>query len=123
MRGAYGLLVTALDLTRSTTTFASSSTINLWIPAFKASFNPSLKAQNSAIMLVAKPMDLANPLNQLPLQSLISPPPPAQPRFPQEAPSVFNLYHPSGGLDHFTWIMDLLFTCLTLPTQKKNSTA
>ena len=37
---------------RSTTTFASNSTTNCWIPSFKASFNPSLNAQNSAVMLV-----------------------------------------------------------------------
>ena len=71
-RGANGLLVTALDLTRSTTTFASNSTINLWIHVFKASFNPSLNAHNSAVMLVANPIDLTNPLSQLPLQSLIN---------------------------------------------------
>ena len=43
-KGEYGLLVSTLELTRSTTTFASNSTINLWIPSLKACFKPSLKA-------------------------------------------------------------------------------
>ena len=81
-RGDYGLLVSTLELTRSTTTFTSNSTINLWIPSLKASFKPSLKAQNLVVILVANPMDLANHLNQFPLQSLIKPPPPTLPRFP-----------------------------------------
>ena len=116
-RGKYGLLVSTLKFTRSTTTRTSNSTIKFSIPSLKASFRLSLNAQNSADMLVAKPMDLANPLSHFPLQSLINPPPPALPGFPQEAPSKLSLNHPSGGLDHFTCIETLCLTFIIFPTQ------
>ena len=92
-RGEYGLLVSKLEFTRSTTTRASNSTIKFWIPSLKANFRPSLKAQNSAETLVAQPMDLTYPLSHFPLQSLINPLPPALPGFPQEAPSELSLNH------------------------------
>ena len=122
-RGACDLLVAELDLIRSTTTFASNSTISCWIPSFKASFNPSLNAQNSVVMLIAYLIDLAYPLIHNPLQSLIRPPPPTLPGFPHEAPSEFSLNHPTRGLNHFTYRIVFCLAFLIVPIQWKNSTA
>ena len=57
--------------------------------------------------LVAKPMDLAKPLTQCLLLSLISPPLPALPGFPPEAPSVLSLNHSSGGLGFYATLDDM----------------
>ena len=111
-RGRYGLLAPPVEVMRLTTTLASNSTTNFWTPMPKASFNPSLSAQNSTTKLEACPMDLENPLIHFPLQSLIKPPPPALPGFPLEAPSVFNLNHCSSGLLYFT---GMKINCFFLP--------
>lgn len=52
--------------TRSTITFASSSTSNWMMPRWDASTNPSLKAQNLAMILVATPIYLIQPLTHFP---------------------------------------------------------
>ena len=101
-KGTYGLLAPPVEVKRLTTTLASNSITNLKTPMSKASFNPSLSTQNSAIKLEACPMDLEKPLIHFSFQSLTKPPPPTLPGFPFEAPSVFNLNHCPGGLFHFT---------------------
>ena len=72
----------------------------------------------SARTLVVCPIDLEYPLTQSPWQSLITPPPPALPRFPMEAPSEFNLNQPEEGLVQLTGKGILGETYLILLTQK-----
>ena len=112
-----------LDSTRLTTTWASNSTCKWLIPSWAASINPSRKAQNSAATLVVFPIFLIKPFTHFPLWSRISPPPPAHPGFPCDAPSEFNLYHPGSGLfQQIGLTVQCLIFCLLL-TQKKNSRA
>ena len=71
--------------------------------------SPSLKAHSSASKLDVTPMFLEKPNTQLPISSLRIPPPPANPGFPKEEPSVFNFHQPLLGLSHLTsFIMNLL---------------
>ena len=91
----YELLGVFLERIGSTTTLASNSTAKCVIPSCEASVRPSLRAQNSAIMLVLIPKYLIYPLIHLPQESRMSPSPPAFPRLPKEAPSELSLNHPS----------------------------
>ena len=59
--------------------------------------NPSLTAQSSTEMLDVKPIALANPNTQFPLQSRMMPPPPTSLGFPRANPYVFSLTQFSGG--------------------------
>ena len=122
-KAAHELLMALLDSTRLTTTWASNSTCKWLIPSWAASINPSRKAQNSATTLVVFPIFLIKPFTHFPLWSRISPPPPAHPGFPCDAPSEFNLYHPGSGLfQQIGLTVQCLIFCLLL-TQKKNSRA
>ena len=74
-RDVYELLGVFLERTRSTITLASNSFAKCVIPSCEASMRLSLRAQNSAMMLVLKPMYLIYPLIHLPWESRMSPPP------------------------------------------------
>ena len=67
-------------VTRFTAIFASSSTTIFATPIFFAITSPCRKADNSAMILLAKSNLLENPITQFPKASRISPPPPASPR-------------------------------------------
>ena len=84
---------------------------------------PSRKAHHSAITLAVCPIDLKNPLTQIPWQSLITPPPPTLPGFPHDASSVFSLCHPTNSLVHLTRIAILEKTSRILLTWKNYSLA
>ena len=73
-RDVYELLGVFLERIRFTTTLASNSTAKCVIPSCEASMRPSLRAQNSAIMLVLIPICLIYPLIHLPQESYLSPP-------------------------------------------------
>ena len=105
--GRKELLTTELDCTKSTTILASSSTSISCIPSWEARIRPSLRAQNSAIVLVANPTDLEKPFTHPPEQFLINPPAPVAPGFPREAPSVLSFIQPVRGFSHLTGIKTL----------------
>ena len=97
----------------------SSSEHQYLKPASVCTSNP----QNSATMLETCPMDLENPFTQLPPQYLIRPPLLAFPGLPKDAPLVFNLHHPKGGLPHLMGMMTSCLCDLVLLTLNKYSRA
>ena len=122
-REEYELLGDLLDWTRSIMTLASISTMSWAMPSYFANIRLSLKAHNSAVMLVANPMRLINPLIHFPWWSRTKPPPLALLGFPRDAPSVFNLYHPGGSLIQHTGVAIRCLNFWPFPTQKKYSLA
>ena len=92
-----GLLVLFIKLE---ITLASNSTSRVLMCICRRIYNSSLKAQNSARKLAVVPIFLANALTQEPESLQRIPPPPATPRLPREAPSVFNLNQPLTCLSH-----------------------
>ena len=117
----YSLLEFELESTRSTTIFASISISRRVIPNCAAMVSPSLSAQNLAMTLVVIPIFQAKPWTQLPLWSRMTPPPPALPGFPIEAPSMLSLCQPILGLFHFSRMQPCCRGWTDFPTQKKYS--
>ena len=113
----YAALEEFLELIKSKTTFASSSTSRICTPSCTAICRPSLRAQNLAIMLVLDPILLANPLTHYPALPLKTPPPLALPGLPHEAPFVFNLNQLEGGFSQCTVMTAIVLCLLSFPTQ------
>ena len=82
---------------------------------------PSRNPQSSASKLVVTPIRLENPAIHLPFSSLITPPQPAKPGLPLEAPSVFNFFQPACGFSHLTLLMMLQVRSLGDDAQYMNS--
>ena len=72
---------------------------------------------------MVKPIFLKKARIQALEASLINPPPPAAPEFPEEDPSVFNLYHPLKGLSHLILLSTRVLLVETDWAQNANSVA
>ena len=75
-------------------------TRSLSTPFFQATLSSGNNLNNAALTEEQMPKQTKNPWTQLLRGPSITPPPPAGPRLPREAPSAFNLTHPSDGANH-----------------------
>ena len=82
---------------------------------------PSLRPQSSASKLEVTPISLEKPAIHPPFSSLTTPPHPAKPGLPLEAPSVFNFFQTTWGFSHLTLLMILQARSLGESAQYKNS--
>ena len=83
--------------------------------------SPSLKAHSSASKLEVTSMFLEKPTTQLPISSLIIPPPPAKPGLPKEDSFVFSVHQPFPGHSHLTsYTVNLLIALQSAAHQWKS---